>query len=479
MDHDYKELCQVFTPSTNAKELLNWCDYTDKLNDKLVIENSCGNGKILEEVVARYIDDALKLGKNNTEIKKGLEENIYGIEYDFEKYTECIDNLNKITQRHGINNVMWKNIICQDALKKIKCNKFDFVVGNPPYIKYSALANNDREYIKKNFETCKRGKFDYCYAFIELSIKSLKKGGKMAYLIPSSIFKNVFAEDLREFIKPHLLKIYDYTTTKLFTKETNDERLTSSAIIILEKDSNQDYIEYIDITNKKNIKIAKKDLKDKWLFTNKMINNTKHQKRFGDYFKVSNTIATLYNKAYVIKDYIENKDYVLINGCKIEKDILKDTISPKNFDKHIKEKIIFPYYYDENNNLVRYSEEEFSSKFKYAAEYLKSFEQLKNRKSDKSALWFEYGRSQALNNSNCPKLLLSTIITDKVKTKLLPEDNIPYSGLYITVKKDKTLKEAEEILHSKEFFEYIKLKGICASGNSFRITANDISEYRF
>ena len=40
-------------------------------------------------------------------------------------------------------------------------------------------------------------------------------------------------------------------------------------------------------------------------------------------------------------------------------------------------------------------------------------------------------------------------------------------------------KEAEEILHSKEFFEYIKLKGICASGNSFRITANDISEYRF
>ena len=41
--------------------------------------------------------------------------------------------------------------------------------------------------------------------------KSLKNNGKMAYLIPSNIFKNVFANDLREFLKPHIIKIYDYT----------------------------------------------------------------------------------------------------------------------------------------------------------------------------------------------------------------------------------------------------------------------------
>ena len=33
---------------------------------------------------------------------------------------------------------------------------------------------------------------------------------------------------------------------------------------------------------------------------------------------------------------------------------------------------------------------------------------LENRKSDKNAKWFEYGRSQALKNSNQEKLLLST-----------------------------------------------------------------------
>ena len=62
----------------------------------------------------------------------------------------------------------------------------------------------------------------------------------MAYLIPSSIFKNVFANDLRKFIKPHITKIYDYTIMQLFDKSTNDkgtDRLVSSVIMIIEKNS--------------------------------------------------------------------------------------------------------------------------------------------------------------------------------------------------------------------------------------------------
>ena len=39
--------------------------------------------------------------------------------------------------------------------------------------------------------------------------------------------------------------------------------------------------------------------------TQKVINNNKKKKRFGDYFFASNTIATLYNDAYVIKEYNE------------------------------------------------------------------------------------------------------------------------------------------------------------------------------
>lgn len=341
----------------------------------------------------------------------------------------------------------------------------------------------DRKYIRNNFETCKNGKFDYCYAFIESSIKSLKDKGKMAYLIPSSIFKNVFANDLREFIKPHITKIYDYTTTQLFDKTTNDKgtnRLVSSIIMIIEKNSNGNSIQYIDINKNKALIIEKEDLRNKWIFKNK-INDTENKKRFGDYFYASNTIATLYNKAYVIKeDRKDNKFIYTEDGGVIEKKVIKDTISPKTFNKKMKEKIIFPYYYNKNNELVRYDTKEFEEKFPNACEYLRRFtKKLEKRNSDKNARWFEYGRSQALRNNNREKLLLSTVITNEVKTKILSKNNIPYSGIYIIPIKDKTLEEADKILKSDEFFEYIKEKGINASGKSLRITSKDINEYMF
>ena len=76
-------------------------------------------------------------------------------------------------------------------------------------------------------------------------------------------------------------------------------------------------------------------------------------------------------------------------------------------------------------------------------------------------------------------MLLSTVITNEVKTKILPKNNVPYSGIYIIPIKDKTLEEADKILKSKDFFYYIEGKGINASGKSLRITSKDINEYRF
>lgn len=482
MDKEYKDLCQVFTPDQNVIELLDWGNYKQNLYDKKIIENSCGNGQILKEVVKRYIEDSIKNNKKNKEIKSGLENHIYGIEYDPEKYNECIHNLDKIVKEYGLKNINWKNIKQKDTLTNIEKNKFDYVVGNPPYIKYKSLSIEDREYIKNKFSTCKNGKFDYCYAFIEASMMMLNDKGTMAYLIPSSIFKNVFAQNLRNFIKPHILKIYDYTTAKLFNKETNDikkNRLTSSIIMILKKNSNQNYIEYIDVMKNTNIKIEKNNLKDKWIFKEKVMCEEK-KRRFGDYFSAANTIATLYNNAYIIKEYTEDEKYIYpLIGGKIEKKVLKDTISPKTFNRDKIEKIIFPYYYWKNE-LKRYSEEEFERKFPNTCKYLKEFEKwLQGRKSDKNAEWFEYGRSQALKNSNQEKILLSTVITNKVNTKILSADNIPYSGIYITRKCKKDLKYADKILNSKDFYEYLCSKGINASGNSIRITARDINEYMF
>ena len=68
-----------------------------------------------------------------------------------------------------------------------------------------------------------------------------------------------------------------------------------------------------------------------------------------------------------------------------------------------------------------------------------------------------------MKNSNQEKLLLSTVITNEVKTKILPDDNIPYSGIYIIATGEKSLQEAQEILKSKDFIEYVNKIGIYAS----------------
>ena len=50
----YKK-CQVFTPQEYASHMLDLIDYKKNLFGKRILENSCGNGAILKEIVKRYI----------------------------------------------------------------------------------------------------------------------------------------------------------------------------------------------------------------------------------------------------------------------------------------------------------------------------------------------------------------------------------------------------------------------------------------
>ena len=105
-----------------------------------------------------------------------------------------------------------------------------------------------REYVKKNFILCQEGRFDYCYTFIEKSIKSLTATGKMAYFrIPFSIFRNRFAFDLRKQLLEKLYKIIDLSGIEVFPNRT-----VGVAIIIC-KNEDAEEVEYIHEENKANL----------------------------------------------------------------------------------------------------------------------------------------------------------------------------------------------------------------------------------
>ncbi|WP_277293594.1 Eco57I restriction-modification methylase domain-containing protein [Veillonella montpellierensis] len=467
--------CQIFTPENYVKELLDSVGYRKDILDKTILENSCGDGNILVEIVKRYIEEAIEQKYSNERIKEGLQDNILGFEIDTDRFDECIYNLNLVAKKNDIHDVRWK-IFNKDYLKSEVNIKFDFIVGNPPYITYSDLAKEEREFIKGKYSTCRQGKFDYCYAFIEHSINSLSNRGRMSYLIPSSIFKTVFGENLREFMIDNTIRIKDYTKEKIF-----DNALVKSAILIVDRGCSSKKIQYIDMCSNRRLYICKKEIKDKWIFSNKF---NVGEKRFGDYYKVSHVVATLLNKAYVVNEnmYDEKEEFYRVGNFMIEKDVFMPTATPRTMRYRKVEKIIFPYKYI-NSQLIRYEEEEFKNLYPGAFAYLSQFkEELIERKSDRRAKWFEYGRSQALSGIKCEKLLISTIITDKVCIYKLGEDCIPYAGMYISLKNQNqkyNLDFAKKILKSEKFFEYVKNIGINISGSSLRVTSKDIEDFYF
>lgn len=467
--------CQIFTPENYVKELLDSVGYNKDILNKTILENSCGDGNILVEIVIRYIEEAIQLKYTNEKIKDGLENNIFGFEIDKNQFEKCISNLNLVVRKKGIEGVKWK-IYNEDYLKSELNLEFDFIVGNPPYITYSDLSKDKRKFIKKTYETCGQGKFDYCYAFIEHSIKCLSNEGKMSYLIPSSIFKTVSGAKLRELMCTNIVVIKDYTKKKIF-----DDALVKSAIIIFDKNYNSKKIKYFDMCCNNQLSISKKTMKGKWIFSNEFnVGNN----RFGDYFEVSHVVATLLNEAYVINEnmYDELEGYYKIGNFMIEKGAVMPTATPKTMRYGKVEKIIFPYKYI-NNQLIRYEEIEYANLYPGTFSYLSQFKRkLIKRRSDKKAKWFEYGRTQALSRIKCKKLLISTIITDRVCIYRLGENYIPYAGIYISLKdknQNYNLDFAKRILESENFMDYVKKVGINISGSSLRITSKDIKEFNF
>ena len=470
--------CQIFTPEKYALELLDYAGYKKDLYGKKILENSCGDGQILKIIVERYIKELLKKNFNNEEIKKGLETDIYGVEIDKFHYDNCIQSLNLLVEKYNIKNINW-NIYNENSLGKKWNFKFDFIIGNPPYIAYRDLNNNIRDFLRNNYISCKKGRFDYCYSFIEEGINSLNENGKFAYIIPNSIFKNVFGQNLRNFLLPFVTKIVDFKSKKLFKNA-----LTTSAFLICErkKKRNFRYIHYIDKETNEEIKLLKENFKaNKWIFFENFNNFSQNTKRFGDYFNAAMGVATLHNKTFVIKNIIaiDDKYIYLTDNHRIEKAILKNGASPLGLRKQKKEYIIFPYEYIDNK-LKRFTEEEIKKLYPEAFKYLKKQKTLLLKRTlEKNISWFEYGKTQALQYLNVEKLLLSSLITTKINSYYLDNDYIPYSGIYIIKKGDLPLKKAKEILESNNFFYYIKKIGKNANGNTLRITAKDINNYHF
>jgi len=87
----------------------------------------------------------------------------------------------------------------KESTDELKNKKYDFVVGNPPYVR-----SHEQELIKKrilkDYSDVAEGQFDLFIPFVRLGYELLKLNGRISYIISNKLLSNDYATKLRKFL---------------------------------------------------------------------------------------------------------------------------------------------------------------------------------------------------------------------------------------------------------------------------------------
>lgn len=486
-----KTFGQIFTPPNLVSFILDEAGYTGGavINAK-VMEPAFGTGNFLVEIINRIIIESRKAHLPTECIKTKLENNIYGIELDKVLYTQCISRLNKLVLDAGIPCPKW-NLANSDTLDHKNEFYFDYVVGNPPYIRIQKLSQTTRKKIKSY--AFSGGNTDLYITFFEIGLNMLSPTGTLAYITPNSFINNTSQTSFRKhLIKNNFVeKIINFGTSHVF-----DNADTYAAITILKKSKIDDKIIYQqrDKNNLIDTSIIyparfpnEESMGFPWHFCNQ-INEDCLREIYLRKTKL-NTLCTAQHGCATNKDNVYvgtvkpfKKDLVYFNGIPVEKELLRPAIKGGRPDSANKFYILFPYKFSCDKKYTPICEELLQSKYPYAYSYFLSHkEELLARNMDSSAqTWYQYARSQSINTEQLKKLVVrNTIAPIQKKCCVVEADagTIVYSGVFVTVKDDLQIPVIRKILESEDFCHYCKLVGKDISGGYKSISAKHINNY--
>jgi len=247
-----KVLGEFYTPSSVVNYILDTIGYKNSHNieNKKLIDLSCGSGSFIIQAIKRLIHRTLKVlecenisnlaPEDANNVILSVRENIYGIDINPIACILCHLNIHyilfdliEILTNFNENYILPKfNIRNKNSLELNDYEHYDFVVGNPPYLFIRDIPIEQKKLIETRNLKTNKGQYDYYQVFLELGINFLKNGGKLGYIIPDSLLALSHRSTIRKYI---------YNTTKIneiyHAGPKFDDPVVSNIIITLEKEN--------------------------------------------------------------------------------------------------------------------------------------------------------------------------------------------------------------------------------------------------
>jgi len=223
-----RERGAIYTRQETVDFILDLVGYLpDKpLHHHTLLEPSFGNGDFLVRAVERLVTSYLHTNGLDT-VVAGLRSAIVGIEIDSDAAAETVGRLTELLSRLGFDleqtcSLLGAWLRNDDFLLADIRSRFDFVVGNPPYVRQELIPERLMAEYRFRYETI-YDRADLYVPFIERSLNLLQKDGILGFICSDRWMKNKYGGPLRALVaREYHLKYYvDMVDTQAFHSDVS------------------------------------------------------------------------------------------------------------------------------------------------------------------------------------------------------------------------------------------------------------------
>lgn len=212
----------IFTRREVVDFILDLAGYvTDKpLHEQTIMEPSFGGGDFLLVVVERLLDSWKRHGRRSP--TEALAKSIRAVELHRKSYEDTRHKVVNLLHKHGISMLEAERLVSDwlihgDYLLTPFSMEFDYVIGNPPYVRQELIPGPLLAEYRARYCTV-YDRADIYVPFIERSLSLLCPGGSLGFICANRWMKNRYGGPLRQMIAERFhLKIYvDMVDTPAF-----------------------------------------------------------------------------------------------------------------------------------------------------------------------------------------------------------------------------------------------------------------------